>query len=160
MSKQSEIMIRNYRLHLVKDPLEEGIDNHARSLLLLNKGTSIHVSNSILRPEIYKYGTQVTNQLAQVFPILSSQLFEPKLPAKAARPSKGSKILRNALAQGRNGWQSQSSHSRQTHESGQLNSQAQSCRNDSEVEHAGLSEAIHDQMSSEEEEELKCMLTR
>jgi hypothetical protein len=65
-----EIMIRNYRLHLVKNAAEEGIDARARALLTLNKGTSIHVSNSILKPEIHKFTTKLTEHLPQLYPVL------------------------------------------------------------------------------------------
>jgi hypothetical protein len=58
-----EIMIRNYRLHLVKDATKEGIDERQRALFTINKGTSIHVSNSILKPEIHKFTTKLTDQL-------------------------------------------------------------------------------------------------
>jgi hypothetical protein len=66
-------MIKNYRLHLVRDPVKEGIDATARSLLTLNKGTSIHVGNSILRPEIHKFSTKVSNLLPEIYPILKNQ---------------------------------------------------------------------------------------
>jgi hypothetical protein len=59
---KKEIMIRNYRLHVVKDALNE-IDDNDRALFTLNKGTSIHVSNSIVKPEIYKFGTELTDKL-------------------------------------------------------------------------------------------------
>ena len=54
--RRKEIMIRNYRLHVVKDSDAE-ISDVERSLFNLNKGTSIHVSNSIVKPEIHKFGT-------------------------------------------------------------------------------------------------------
>ena len=69
-----EIMIRNYRLHLVKDPVAEGIDANARALLVLNKGTTIHVGNSILRPEIHKYTTKVLNMLPEIYPVLKDDV--------------------------------------------------------------------------------------
>ena len=53
MNQRKEIMIRNYRLHLIRDPAKEGIDETTRNLFTLNKGTSIYVSNSILKPEIH-----------------------------------------------------------------------------------------------------------
>ena len=70
--KNSEIIIKNYRLKLVKDPVGEGLEAE-RSLLTKNKGTSIHVSNSILRPEIHKFGTHVTPIVADVFPVLETR---------------------------------------------------------------------------------------
>lgn len=55
-------MIKNYRIHLIKDADKE-VDPKMRALFNLNKGTSIHVSNSIIKPEIYKYSTKVTTKL-------------------------------------------------------------------------------------------------
>ena len=75
MSHRSEIMIRNYRLHFVKDPSLEGIDERAKSLFTLNKGTSIHVSNSILKPEIHKFGTKVSTKLTDVYPLLNRAIY-------------------------------------------------------------------------------------
>jgi len=71
MNQRKEIMIRNYRLHLVKDPSEEGIDDYVRSLFTQNKGTSIFVSNSILKPEIHKFGTHISDHLTKVYPFLN-----------------------------------------------------------------------------------------
>jgi hypothetical protein len=65
-----EIMIRNYRLYLVRDPIKEGIDDNMRKLFTLNKGTSIYVSNSILKPEIHQFGTHVSDDLTKVYPFL------------------------------------------------------------------------------------------
>jgi len=73
MNQRKEIMIRNYRLHLVRDPEEEGIDDDLRSLFTLNKGTSIYVSNSILKPEIHKFGTHVSDHLTKVYAFLKDE---------------------------------------------------------------------------------------
>ena len=59
-------MIRNYRLHIVKD-VDKEIDPEQRSLFTLNKGTCIHVSNSIVKPEIHKYFTKVSDKLEQAY---------------------------------------------------------------------------------------------
>ena len=67
-----ELMIKNYRLYLVKNPTQE-LDPYTRSLLTLNKGTSISVSNSIMKPEIHKFGTSVTGRLADLFPLLKEE---------------------------------------------------------------------------------------
>ena len=69
ISCRKEIMIRNYRLHVVKDAARE-IDENMRALFTLNKGTCIHVSNSIIKPEIHKFGTEVSDKLGQVYPFL------------------------------------------------------------------------------------------
>ena len=65
-------MVKNYRIHLVKDADKE-IDPKMRSLFTLNKGTSIHVSNSIIKPEIYKYTTKVSSKIQEVYPFLDDQ---------------------------------------------------------------------------------------
>ncbi len=38
-----------------------------RKLMKLNKGTSIYVSNSLVKPEIYRYSTKVSDAMADVF---------------------------------------------------------------------------------------------
>ena len=80
LSARREIMIRNYRLHVVKDVARE-LSPNIRALLSLNKGTTIHVSNSIIKPEIHKFGTQVSDRLGQVYPFL----LEDAPPQKALR---------------------------------------------------------------------------
>jgi hypothetical protein len=72
------IMIRNYRLHVVKDVAQE-LDASSRALFTLNKGTSIAVSNSIIKPEIHKFGTRVSDRLGEAYPFL---LEETSLPPK------------------------------------------------------------------------------
>jgi hypothetical protein len=62
-------MIKNYRIHLIKDA-EKEVDPKMRALFNLNRGTSIHVSNSIIKPEIYKYSTKVTTKLQDCYPFL------------------------------------------------------------------------------------------
>jgi len=54
--RRKEVIIRNYRLHVVKDADAE-ISDTERALFNLNKGTSIYVSNSIVKPEIHKFDT-------------------------------------------------------------------------------------------------------
>lgn len=56
-------MIKNFRLHVVRDPTKEGIGENERKLLELNKGTSISVSNSIIRPEKKKFSTRVSEKI-------------------------------------------------------------------------------------------------
>lgn len=67
INTKKEIMIRNYRLHVVKD-VEKEISEEARSLFTLNKGTCINVSNSIIKPEIHKFATKLTDVLTEVYP--------------------------------------------------------------------------------------------
>lgn len=57
---RSRLMIRNYRLHVVKDAAKELTPEILR-LATINKGTTIPTFNSVIRPEIYKFGTAVTS---------------------------------------------------------------------------------------------------
>jgi len=85
MSSKKEVMIRNYRLHVVKDVAAE-IDEDTRALFTLNKGTCIHVSNSIIKPEIHKFGTKVSDVLGQVYPqLLEDEGLSPRSPLAAAK---------------------------------------------------------------------------
>lgn len=88
---RKEIMIRNYRLHVVKDADKE-IDPKSRSLFTLNKGTSIHVSNSIIRPEIHKFATKISDKLTEVYPFLADDnaLLPRKSPLKPRHKRGGS----------------------------------------------------------------------
>lgn len=69
MNCRKEIFIRNYRLHVVKDA-DKDVTDEERALLSLNKGTTIHVGNSIIKPEICKFGTDITDKIHQVYPFL------------------------------------------------------------------------------------------
>lgn len=65
LKEKKEIIIKNYRLRVVdanKDITEED-----RKLMLLNKGTSIYVANSLIKPEIYRYSTKVSDVIAEVY---------------------------------------------------------------------------------------------
>ena len=64
--RRKEILIRNYRLHVVKDA-DKDISETERALFNINKGTSIYVSNSIVKPEIHKFGTQITDKLGKLY---------------------------------------------------------------------------------------------
>jgi hypothetical protein len=65
LNKEKEILIKNYRFRVV-DAAKE-ITPEDRKLMLLNKGTSIYVANSLIKPEIYRYSTKVSNTMADVF---------------------------------------------------------------------------------------------
>ena len=67
------ILIRNYRLLVLKD-VDQEIDERSRFLFTLNKGTSIYVSNSIIKPEIFKFGTQISDQIVQAYPELAEEV--------------------------------------------------------------------------------------
>ena len=62
---QKEVVIKNYRLRVIdatKDLTEQD-----RKLMKQNKGTSIYVANSLVRPEIYRFSTKVSNAIVEVF---------------------------------------------------------------------------------------------
>ena len=65
MKVQKEVMIKNYRLRVVD--AAKDLSEKDRKLMKLNKGTSIYVSNSLIKPEIYRYSTKVSNAMADVF---------------------------------------------------------------------------------------------
>ena len=65
LHQPKEIMISNYRLRVANEA-----DEQARQLFTLNKGTSIYVSNSILKPEIHKYSTKISDSMSKVYPFL------------------------------------------------------------------------------------------
>lgn len=48
-----------------------------RKLMKLNKGTSIYVSNSLIKPEIYRFSTQVTDALENAFPEILKSGYVP-----------------------------------------------------------------------------------
>lgn len=63
-------MIKNFRFHVIKDLVKEGITEKQRSLFEQNKGTSIVVSNSIIRPEKIKFTTQVSESIQKLLPLM------------------------------------------------------------------------------------------
>jgi hypothetical protein len=56
---EKEVIIKNYRLQVVD--ASKDITDLDRRLMHLNQGTSIYVSNSLLRPEKHKYSTEVNS---------------------------------------------------------------------------------------------------
>jgi hypothetical protein len=64
-------MIKNYRLYVVRDPVKEGISDDVRSLFETNKGTTISVSNSIVKPDMHRFSTLVTDALTTAYPELN-----------------------------------------------------------------------------------------
>ena len=87
LGSRKEVMIRNYRLRVLKDAARE-LTPDMRALLLLNKGTTIHVSNSIIKPEIHKFGTEVSDKLAHVYPFLLEEATS-MVPRPGHGPRKG-----------------------------------------------------------------------
>jgi hypothetical protein len=76
---EKEIIIKNYRLRVI-DALKD-ISEQDRQLMHLNKGTSIYVANSLLKPEIYRYSTKVTNTFSEIFLDMVNRLSKNK-PAR------------------------------------------------------------------------------
>ena len=68
LNMQKEIIIKNYRLRIVDAKVD--LTEKDRRIMKLNKGTSIYVANSLIKPEIYRYSTKVTNAIMDVFPEL------------------------------------------------------------------------------------------
>lgn len=66
LNMRKEIIIKNYRLRVVDANVD--LTEKDRRIMKLNKGTTIYVSNSLIKPEIYRYSTKVTNMIADVFP--------------------------------------------------------------------------------------------
>ena len=69
LNKRKEIIIKNYRLRVVDAAVD--LTDKDRRIMKLNKGTSIYVANSLIKPEIYRYSTKVTNMITNIFPFLS-----------------------------------------------------------------------------------------
>lgn len=68
LNKQKEIIIKNYRLRVVDAKVD--LTEKDRRIMKLNKGTSIYVANSLIKPEIFRYSTKVTEAITEVFPDL------------------------------------------------------------------------------------------
>lgn len=62
---QKEVIIKNYRLRIVD--AHKDLSEQDRKLMKLNRGTSIYVANSLIKPEIYRYSTKVSNAMVEVF---------------------------------------------------------------------------------------------
>ena len=58
-------MIKNYRLLAIND---ESLSSDEILFLTKNKGTSIMVDNSIIKPEIFQFSTAVTDIIQDVYP--------------------------------------------------------------------------------------------
>jgi len=66
LAKHNEVIIKNYRLRVVDARVD--LTEKDRRLMKLNKGTSIYVSNSLVKPEIYRFSTKVSDAMTYVFP--------------------------------------------------------------------------------------------
>lgn len=62
---QKEVVIKNYRLRVID--ATKDLTDQDRKLMKQNKGTSIYVANSLVRPEIYRFSTKVSNAIVEVF---------------------------------------------------------------------------------------------
>lgn len=71
LNKRKEIIIKNYRLRVVDATVD--LTDKDRNIMMLNKGTSIYVANSLIKPEIYRYSTKVSNLISNVFPFLNEE---------------------------------------------------------------------------------------
>jgi hypothetical protein len=58
LKMEKEVIIKNYRLRVVD--AAKDITPEDRKLMLLNKGTSIYVANSLIKPEMYRFSTNVS----------------------------------------------------------------------------------------------------
>lgn len=65
---RKEVIIKNYRLRVVDANVD--LTDKDRRIMKLNKGTSIYVANSLIKPEIYRYSTKVTNLITNIFPMM------------------------------------------------------------------------------------------
>lgn len=59
------MIIKNYRLRLVD--AKSNLTERDFKIMKQNKGTNILVSNSLIKPEIYRFSTKVTGVMAEVF---------------------------------------------------------------------------------------------
>lgn len=66
LNMQKEIIIKNYRLRVVDAKVD--LTEKDKRIMKLNKGTSIYVANSLIKPEIYRYSTKVSNVITEIFP--------------------------------------------------------------------------------------------
>jgi len=46
-----------------------------RRIMKLNKGTNIYVSNSLIKPEIYRYSTKVSDAIVECFTEMQGEDF-------------------------------------------------------------------------------------
>ena len=65
ITKKKEVIIKNYRLRMVDANTE--ISDIDRKLMVRTKGSKIYVSNSLIKPEIYRYSTKVSDAITEVF---------------------------------------------------------------------------------------------
>lgn len=74
MGVQKEVIIKNYRLRIVD--AHKDLSEQDRKLMKLNRGTSIYVANSLIKPEIYRYSTKVSNAMVEVFHEMRDQRYD------------------------------------------------------------------------------------
>ena len=65
LNQDKEVIIKNYRLRVIDAKVD--LTERDRKIMKLNKGTCIYVSNSLVKPEIYRYSTKVSNAIVEVF---------------------------------------------------------------------------------------------
>ena len=71
LNMRKEIIIKNYRLRVVDANVD--LTERDRRIMKLNKGTTIYVANSLIKPEIYRYSTKVTNLITDIFPEMQGE---------------------------------------------------------------------------------------
>jgi len=81
LNMKKEIIIKNYRLRVVDAKVD--LTEKDRRIMKLNKGTSIYVANSLIKPEIYRYSTKVTNLISEIFPFMQEEGFHHPLVLSA-----------------------------------------------------------------------------
>ena len=70
------MIIKNYRLRLVDANTE--ISEQDKKLMIQQKGSKIWVSNSLIKPEIYRYSTKVSDAMTQAFAIMRDEEKKPQ----------------------------------------------------------------------------------
>ena len=75
IKKKKDVIIKNYRLRLVDANTE--ISEQDKKLMIQQKGSKIWVSNSLIKPEVYRYSTKVSDAMTQAFAIMRDEEKKP-----------------------------------------------------------------------------------
>ena len=57
--------------------------------MVRNRGSKIYVSNSLIKPEIYRYSTKVSDAITEVFHVMRDEKGRPLLPMGGAPSTAG-----------------------------------------------------------------------
>ena len=82
LNQDKEVIIKNYRLRVIDAKVD--LTERDRRIMKLNKGTNIYVSNSLIKPEIYRYSTKVSDAIVEVFAEMQGADFGRPPPVLAA----------------------------------------------------------------------------